>query len=174
MSPDPHVRFELHGALDAPARKSNVGEIVALEPGIYRVVASGDQLEPFEQEVTFDGERPLEYTVELCAQPKYQRESLAGRIVEERGCASTAECELLFTVLSEQADKLVKDRSFRAQQCALWRPEATPQGSWTLDIQCGGATLATTCRIEIAEGTCRVAEPRRSVRGSACPRAELK
>ena len=130
--------------------------------------------ETFEQEVTFDGERPLEYIVELCAEHKRERENLAGQVVEERACASTAQCESMFTVLGEHAERLVRDRAFRTQQCAKWRPNAAPDGRWTLNINCGGATLATTCRIEIAEGACTFAEPRRSVRGAACPRAELK
>jgi hypothetical protein len=130
-------------------------------------------LETFEQEVTFDGERSLEYTVELCAERKHERENLAGQVVEERACASTAQCESMFMVLGESADQLVKDRAFRTQQCAKWRPEAAPDGRWTLDTKCDGATLATTCRIEIAEGACTFAEPRRSVRGGPCPRTEL-
>ena len=175
MSPDPQVKIELRGPLDSsPSLTGNVGEIVAVAPGTYHVVASGTQLETFEQEVTFDGEHSLEYTVELCAERTYERESLAGQVVEQQACASTAECESLFTILSEHADQLVKHGAFRTQQCARWRPEAAPHGKWTLDIQCGGATLATTCRIEIAEGACTFAEPRRSVRGGACPRAELK
>lgn len=174
LSPDTQVRFELHRPPDAsPVLKGRVGEVVAIAPGTYRVVASGAGLERFEQEVTFDGERSLEYTVELCAQRKQERESLAGQVIEERACTSTAQCESMFMVLSEQADALVKDRAFRVQQCAKWRANAVPEGSWTLNINCGGATLATTCRIEIAEGACTFAEPRRSVRGAACPRAEL-
>jgi hypothetical protein len=175
MSPDTDVRIELRGPLDSsPPLTSKAGGVVAVAPGTYRVVASGTQLETFEQEVTFDGERSLEYTVELCAERKHERENLAGQVVEERACASTAQCESMFMVLSEHADQLVKDRAFRTQQCAKWRPDAAPDGRWTLDIKCGGATLATTCRIEIAEGACTFAEPRRSVRGAACPRAELK
>jgi hypothetical protein len=79
----------------------------------------------------------------------------------------------MFTVLSEHAEQLVKDRAFRTQQCAKWRADAVPEGKWTLNTDCGGATLATTCRIEIAEGACTFAEPPRSVRGTACPRAEV-
>lgn len=174
-SPDPQVQVELRGPLDSsPPLKSRAGDVVAVAPGTYQVVASGTQLETFEQEVTFDGERSLEYTVELCAQRKHERENLTGRIIEERACASTAQCESIFMVLSEYADQLVKDRDFRTQQCAKWRPEAAPDGSWTLDIKCDGATLATTCRIEIAEGECTFAEPPRSARGTACPRAEIK
>lgn len=175
MSPDTHVRIELRGPLDSsPPVMSKVGDVVTVAPGTYRVVASGAQLETFELEVKFDGEGPLEYTVELCAERKPERESLAGQVVEERACASTAQCESMFTVQSEHAEQLVKDRAFRTQQCAKWRPKAAPDGRWTLDTKCNGATLATTCRIEIAEGACTFVEPRRSVRGSACPRAELK
>lgn len=175
MSPDTQVRIELRGPLDSSSPlTSKVGDVVAVAPGTYRVVASGSQLETFEQEVTFDGERSLEYTVELCTEPKQERENLAGQVVEERACATTAQCESMFMVLSEHADQLVKDRAFRTQQCAKWRPDAAPDGRWTLDTKCDGATLATTCRIEIAEGACTFAAPRRSVRGAACPRAELK
>jgi hypothetical protein len=77
----------------------------------------------------------------------------------------------MFDVLSEDAEQRVKDLAFRKQQCAKWRPEAAPEGKWTLDTKCDGAT---TCRIEIAEGTCAVTEPRRTVRGGACPQAELR
>jgi hypothetical protein len=175
MSPDTQVRIELRGPLDSsPPLTSSVGDVVAVAPGTYRVVASGAQLETFEQEVTFEGERSIEYTIELCAERKQERENLAGQVVEERGCASTTQCESMFTVLSEHAEQLVKDPAFRAQQCAKWRPEAAPDGKWTLDTKCDGATLATTCRIEIAEGACMFTEPPRSVRGTACPRAELK
>lgn len=175
MSPDTQVRFELLGPLDSsPSLTSNVGDVLDVAPGTWRVTASGAQLETFEQEVTFDGERAYEYTVELCAERQYERENFAGRIVEERACTSTAQCESMFLLLSEQAARLVKDLSFRNQQCANWRPNAAPEGKWTLDTRCGGATLATTCRIEIAEGACTSAEPRRSVHGAACPRTELK
>ncbi len=175
MSPDPQVRIELRGPLDSsPPLTSKAGDSVTVAPGTYRVVASGPQLETFELDVKFDGERPLGYTVELCAERKHQRENLAGQVIEERACATTAQCESMFTVLSEHAELLVKDRAFRAQQCAKWRPKAAPDGKWTLDTKCDGATLATTCRIEIAEGACTFVEPRRSVRGTACPRAELK
>jgi hypothetical protein len=175
LSADTQVRFELLRQLDpSPPLTTKVGEVAALAPGAYRVVASGAQLEPFEQEIIVDGERALEYTVELCAQREHERESLAGQVVEERACTSTEQCESMFTVLGEHADQLVKDRAFRTQQCAQWRPGAAPDGRWTLNINCGGATLATTCRIEIAEGACTFAEPPRSVRGAACPRAELK
>lgn len=174
-SPDTQVRIELHGPLDSsPPLMSKAGDAVAVAPGTYRVIAAGAQLETFELEVKFDGERPLEYTVELCAARKQERENLAGRVVEERTCATTAQCESTFTVMSEHADQLVKNRAFRVQQCAKWRPKAAPGGKWTLNTDCGGATLATTCRIEIAEGACTFIEPRRSVRGGACPRAELK
>ena len=173
--PDTQVRIELRGPLESsPPLTSKAGDVVTIAPGTYRVAASGAQLEPFELEVKFDGERPLQYTVELCAKREHERENLAGKIVEERACATTAQCESTFTVLSEHAEQLIKDRAFRTQQCAKWRPKAAPDGKWTLDTQCDGATLATTCRIEIAEGACRFAEPRRSARGSACPRAELK
>jgi hypothetical protein len=131
-------------------------------------------LETFEQDVRFDGERSLEYTVELCAERKHERENLAGRVIEERACATTAQCQSMFNALNEQAERLVKDRALRAQQCAKWRPKAAPDGKWTLNTDCGGATLATTCRIEIAEGACTFIEPRRTVRGSACPRVGLK
>ena len=175
MSPDTQVQIELRGPLDSSRSvTSKAGEVVAVAPGTYRVVASGNRLETFEQEVTFDAERSYEYTIELCAERAYERESLTGRVVEERACASTAQCESMFMILSEHADQLVKDRDFRSQQCAKWRPNAAPDGRWTLDTKCGGATLATTCRIEIAEGACTFAEPPRSVRGAACPRAELK
>lgn len=175
MSPDSQVQIELRGPLDSsPPLTGKAGDVLGVAPGTYRVVASGPQLETFEQEVTFDGERPLEYTVELCVEQKHERENLAGQVVEERACASTEECESLFEVLSEHADELIKDGAFRTQECAKWRAEAAPEGRWTLDTQCGGATLATTCRIQIAEGACTFAEPRRSVRGSACPRAELE
>jgi hypothetical protein len=175
ISPDSQVRIELRRPLDSgPPLTSKAGDVLAVPPGTYRVMASGTQLETFEQEVTFDGERSLEYTVELCAERKHERENLAGQVVEERACASTAQCESMFMVLSENADQLVKDRAFRTQQCAKWRPNAAPGGRWTLDIACDGATLATTCRIKIAEGVCTFAERPRSVRGAACPRAELK
>jgi len=173
-SPDSQVQFELRGPLESSAPvTSKVGDVVSLLPGTYRVVASGPHLETFEQNVTFDGEQPADYSVELCAERKRERESLAGQVVEERACESTAQCESLFMVLSEQADRLVKDRSFRTQQCGQWRSGASPEGSWTLDIKCGGPTSASTCRIEISQGACEVAEPPRSVRGTACPRAEL-
>jgi hypothetical protein len=172
LSPDTQVRFEVRRPLDAsPLLTSKVGEVVDIAPGTYRVVASGTQLERFEQEVTIDGERPLEYTVELCAEREHERESLAGQVVEERACASSAQCESMFMVLSEQAEQLVKERAFRTEQCAKWRPDAAPEGGWTLNINCD---VATTCRIEIAEGACTFAEPRRSVRGGTCPRAQLE
>jgi hypothetical protein len=175
MSPDTQVQFELRGPLDSsPPVTSKAGDVVNLAPGTYRVVASGAQLETIEQEITLTGERPTEYTVELCAQPKRELGTLAGQVVEERACTSTLECESMFTVLSEHADQLVKDPAFRQQECAKWRPGAAPEGRWTVDTKCDGATLATTCRIEIAQGTCAVAEPRRSVRGGECPRAELR
>lgn len=174
-SPDTQVQFELRGPRDSsPHLTSKAGDVVTVAPGTYRVIASGAQLETFEQEIKFDGERPLQFTVELCAERKYQSENLAGRVVEERACASTDQCESMFVVLSEHAEQLVKDRAFRKQQCAKWRPEAASEGKWTLDAKCGGATLATTCRIEIAEGACVFAEPRRTVRGAACPRVKLE
>ena len=174
-SPDAQVRIELRGPLESsPPVTSKAGDVVSIAPGTYRVTASGSRLETLVQEVTFDGERPLEYTVELCAERERQRESLAGQVVDERACGSTAECESMFMILSEHAGELVQDRAFRTQQCAKWRANAAPDGKWTLDIKCGGATLATTCRIEIGEGACIFAEPRRSVRGGECPRAELK
>jgi len=175
ISPDAQVRIELRGPLDSSRHlTSKAGDVVTVAPGTYRVVASGSQLETFEQEITLTGERPYEYTVELCAERKHERENLAGQVVEERACASTDQCESMFVVLSEHAEQLVKDHAFRKQQCAKWRPEAAPDGKWTLDAECGGATLATKCRIEISEGACTFAEPRRSVRGAACPRAELE
>lgn len=172
-SPDSQVQIELRSLSDASTTlKGGVGDVVDVAPGAYRVVASGAGLEPIEQEVVFDrAGSSVEYIVELCAERKYERESLAGQVVEERACASTAECESLFMVLSEYAEQLVKDRNFRVQQCAKWRAAAAPEGTWTLDTKCEGAT--TFCRIEIAEGTCALAGPRRSLRGSACPRAEL-
>jgi len=174
-SPDAQVRIELRGPLDSsPPLRAKAGDVVTIAPGTYRVIASGTQLETFELAVKFDGERPLEYTIELCAERKHERQNLAGKVVEERACATTAQCESMFTVLSEHADQLVKDRAFRAQHCAKWRTKAAPEGKWTLDTNCDGATLATTCRIEIAEGACTFVEPRRSVRGAACPRTELK
>lgn len=175
VSPDPQVQLELHRMIDtAPPLLIKAGDVVSLAPGPYRVVASGAQLDKFEQEVTFDGEAPLVYMVELCARREPERGSLAGRVVEERACGSTPECESLFAVLGEYADELVRDREFRTQQCGKWRAEAVPEGSWTLNINCGGATLATTCRIEIAEGACTFSGPRRTARGKACPRGELK
>jgi hypothetical protein len=175
VSPDAQVRFELRGPLDSsPPMTSKVGDVVAVAPGTYRVVVSGAQLETFEQKVTFDGERSLEYTVELCAERKHERENLTGRVVEERACASAAQCESMFLVLGEEADQLVKDRDFRTQQCAKWRASAVPEGTWTLDTKCGGATAASTCRIEIAQGACTFAEPPRSARGGECPRGELR
>lgn len=175
MSPDPQVRIELRSTRNSsPALTSKAGGVVTVTPGTYRVVASGTQLETFVQEVTFNGEQPMLYTVELCAERRFERESLAGKIIEERACATTAQCESMFTALNEQAEQLVRDRSFRTRQCATWRSKAAPIGKWTLNTDCGGATLATTCRIEIAEGACTVAEPRRSTRGGACPRVGLK
>jgi hypothetical protein len=175
VSPDAQVRFELHGPLDSsPPVTSKAGDVVAVAPGTYRVVASGAELETFEQKVIFDGERSVEYTVELCAERKHERENLTGRVVEERACASAAQCESMFLVLGEEADQLVKDRDFRTQQCAKWRASAVPEGTWTLDTKCGGATAASTCRIEIAQGACTFAEPPRSARGGECPRGELR
>jgi hypothetical protein len=175
VSPDPQVQLELHRLLDtSPPLRVKAGDVVPMAPGPYRVVATGAQLDKFEQEVTFDGEAPVVYMVELCAKREPERQSIAGRVVEERACGSTPECESLFAVLGEYADELVRDREFRSQQCAKWRAEAVPEGSWTLNINCGGASLATTCRIEIAEGACSFAGPRRTARGTACPRAELK
>lgn len=174
MSPDDQVRFELRGVSDPSlSLASNAGDEVNLQPGRYRVKASGPQLQTFEQELLVDGDRPMEYTVELCAQRAREREELVGKVVEERTCDSTAQCQTMFNVLSEYADELVRDRGFRTQQCAQWREKSVPDGSWTLNINCGGATLATTCRIEIAEGACSFAEPPSSARGTACPRVEL-
>lgn len=174
-SADAQVRFELRGPLDSsnPIR-GKVGEVLNLAPGTYRVVASGPQLEDFEQRIVVDGDGELEYSVELCAERKRERENLAGRVVEERACASAAQCESMFLVLGEEADQLVKDRAFRDRQCANWRADAVPEGAWTLDTKCDGATAASTCRIEIAAGSCVFAEPARSARGAQCPRAELK
>ena len=175
MSPDRQVRIELYRPFDAsPVLTSKVGDVVDVEPGTYRVVASGAGLEPFEQEVMFDGERPLEYAVELCAERSYERESLVGQVVEERTCTSTEECESLFMILSEYANELVSDRDFLTQQCATWRANAAPDGSWTLNINCDGATPVTTCGIRVAAGACTYAKPRRSVRGASCPRAALE
>lgn len=171
-SPDSQVRIELRRLADTSSTVSGkVGDVVDVEPGTYRAIVSGAGLETLEQEVTFDGDRPLEYTVELCAERKYERESVAGRVVEERACASTAECQSMFLVLSEYAEQLVKDRAFRTQQCEKWRDGAAPEGPWTLDTKCEGTT--TICRIEIAQGVCALAGPRRSARGTACPRSEL-
>jgi hypothetical protein len=175
VSPDPQVQLELHRLLDtSPPLLVKAGDVVPLAPGPYRVIATGAQLDKFEQEVTFDGEAPAVYMVELCAKREPERESISGRVVEERACGSTPECESLFAVLGEYADELVRDREFRTQECGKWRDGAVPEGSWTLNINCGGATLATTCRIEIAEGACTFAGPRRTARGTACPRGELR
>jgi hypothetical protein len=174
-SPDTQVKFEVRGPSESsPPLTSKVDDVVDLAPGTYRVVASGAALETLEREIVLTGVSPAEYTVELCAQPKQEVEVLTGRIVEERACASTEQCESMFNVLSEHADQLVNDRAFRTQQCAKWRPEAAPDGRWTLDTKCDGATLATTCRIEIAQGACTVTEARRTVRGDTCPRAALE
>ncbi|HVF17840.1 MAG TPA: hypothetical protein VNA21_13050 [Steroidobacteraceae bacterium] len=173
MSPDAQVRVELRGPVDSSPLTSKAGEVIDIGPGTYRVVASGTGLETLEQDVTFENGRSVEYTVELCAEPKRERETLTGQVVEERACATTAQCESMFMVLSEHAEQLVNDRAFRTQQCAKWRSNAAPEGKWTLNTDCGGATLATTCRIEIAEGACSLAGPRRSVRGTECPRTEL-
>lgn len=175
MSPDSQVRFEVRGPTESsPALTSKVGDAIDLPLGTYRVVASGAQLETLERELVLSGGPPAEFTVELCAQSKQELESLAGQVIEERVCASTEQCESMFDVLSEDAEQRVKDLAFRKQQCAKWRPEAAPEGRWTLDTKCDGATTATTCRIEIAEGACAVTEPRRTVRGGACPQAELR
>ncbi len=175
VSPDPQVRIELYRPFDAsPVLTSKVGDVVDVEPGTYRVLASGAGLEPFEQEVMFDGERPLEYAVELCTERSYTRESVVGQVVEERTCTSTEECESLFMILSEYANELVRDRDFLTQQCARWRPNAAPDGSWTLNINCDGATPVTTCGIVVAGGACTYAEPRRSARGASCPRATIE
>jgi hypothetical protein len=173
-SPDTQVQFEVRGPLDSsPPLASKAGDVVDLVPGTYRVVASGTQLETLEREIMLTGGRPAEFIVELCAQPKQELGNLAGQVVEQRACRSTVECESMFTVLSEQAEQLVKDRAFRAQQCANWRATSAPDGRWTLDTKCDGEASTTTCRIEITEGACTVTGPRRSVRGEACPRAEL-
>jgi hypothetical protein len=175
VSPDAQVRFELRGAEDSSAAlTSKAGELMNIAPGTYRVVASGTQLETFEQQVTFDGVSPVEYSVTLCAERKRERENLAGHVVEERACTSTEQCESMFLLLSEEADQLVKDRAFRTQQCTKWRANAAPEGKWTLDTKCDGASAASTCRIEIAEGACTFSEPARSVRGGECPKGELK
>ena len=174
-SPDSQVQFEVRGPTDSsPALTSKVGDVVDLALGTYRVVASGPQLEALERELVLTGGPPAEFTVELCAQPKQELESLVGRVVEERVCTSTQQCQSMFDVLSEDAEQRVKDLAFRKQQCAKWRPDAAPEGRWTLDTKCDGATTATTCRIEIAEGACAVTEPRRTLRGGACPQAELR
>ena len=63
----------------------------------------------------------------------------------------------------------------REYQGPLTQPcVACGKTEWTLDIQCGGATLATTCHVAIGEGACSFVEPSRSARGTACPRVELK
>lgn len=174
MSPDPQVQFQLRRQGESAAvLTAKAGEVVDVPHGTYRVVVSGAQLEKLEQDVTFDGELPLEYNVELCAQPKYEQGSVAGQVVESRTCASTEECESLFTILGEYADELVRDRTFRTEQCAKWRPGSAPDGSWTLNIRCDGTLPSTTCRIEIAEGSCMHSGPRRSTRGGTCPRAQL-
>jgi hypothetical protein len=173
-SPDPQVRIEVRNAPELPpVLTAKVGDTVELPPGKYRVAASGPQLEAFEQDVTFDG-AGFEYAIELCAQRKYDRGSLAGQLVEARECGSAAECETMFAILGEYADELVRQRDFRTEQCAKWRPGATPDGSWTLNVRCDGAMPSTTCRIEIAEGSCSHAQPPRTARGGACPRAVLK
>lgn len=174
-SPDSQVRFELRRASDSlPVLTTKAGDVVNVEPGTYRLEASGAGLETFAQEVTFDGAVPLEYTIELCAERKYERESLKGQIVEQRSCSSTEECESMFMILGEYADELVRDRTFRTQQCAKWRQNAAPDGSWTLNINCDGATPSTTCSIAISEGACTHAGPRRSTRGGTCPRVEFQ
>lgn len=175
VSPDSQVRFEVRGPTESsPPVMNKVGDVVDLPLGTYRVVASGPQLEAIERELVLSGGPPAEFAVELCAQPKQETESLVGRVIEERVCASTEQCESMFDVLSEDAEQRVKDLAFRKQQCVKWRPEAAPEGRWTLDTKCDGATTATTCRIEITEGVCAVTEPRRTVRGGACPQAELR
>lgn len=175
VSSDAQVRFEVHSQVDStPPATGKAGDVIDVAPGTYRVVASGAQLETLERQVAFDDVGALEYTVELCAERKRERESLAGQVVEERACASAAQCESLFMILGEEADQLVKDRDFRTEQCAKWRVNALPEGTWTLDTRCGGATAASTCRIEIAAGICSFAEPPRTLRGTACPRAEIR
>jgi hypothetical protein len=174
-SPDSQARLELRRASDRmPFLTSAVGETIEVPPGTYRATVSGAGLERFEQEVTFETGQTVEYSVELCAQRQYDRVSLVGRVVEERKCSSTAECETLFAMLGETADDLVRLRDFRVEQCGKWRPGATPSGEWTLNIRCDGAVPETTCRIEIGEGDCMHAQPPRSSRGGACPRAVLK
>lgn len=173
-SPDSQVRFELQDVNGGTPLTSRADEALDIPPGTYRVVSSGPQLERFEQELVLDVAGEATYAVELCAERARQRENVAGRVVEERTCNTTAECESLFSILSEYADQLVKDRDFRTQQCGAWRAGAVPEGGWTLDIRCGGASLTTTCHIEIAEGMCVFSEPARSVRGTACPRGELQ
>jgi uncharacterized membrane protein len=174
-SPDPQVKFELsRGPDEVPFLTGNAGDTVEVPPGTYRVTASGAQLERLEREVTFEGRPALEYAVELCAQRKYDSENLAGRLVEERKCSSATECQTMFSILSEYADELVRQRDFRMEQCAKWRPGATPGPEWTLNIECDGAMPETTCRIEIGAGECSHPQPLRSARGGACPRAEIK
>ncbi|MFL6550706.1 MAG: hypothetical protein ACJ8OJ_18590, partial [Povalibacter sp.] len=95
VSPDTQVQFELRGAGES-SLTSKAGDVLAIAPGKYRVMASGTQLEKFEQEVTFDGQGPQEYSVELCAERKHERENFAGQVVDERVCASTAQCESMF------------------------------------------------------------------------------
>lgn len=174
-SPDSQVRFEIRRPEEsAPFMTTTAGATLEIPPGRYRVTAAAPQLDRFEQDVTFGGAEPLEYVVELCTQPKYERGSLAGRLVESRECGSAAECETLFAILGEYADDLVRQRDFRAEQCAKWRAGSAPGGNWTLNIRCDGAMPATTCRVEIGEGECMYALPPRSARGAACPKAELR
>lgn len=174
-SPDTQVQFEIRDSLDSWTRQTaKVGDIVDLEPGTYRVVASGPGLEAMERELELLGGQPAEYSVELCRQPRKETESLAGEILERRTCTSTVECESTFMILSEYAEQLVKDAAFRREQCTKWRAAAVPEGKWTLDTKCDGEVSATTCRVEIAEGACTVTGPRRTVRGEPCPRAELR
>jgi hypothetical protein len=173
-SPDAQVRFEVRGRVESsPPLTGKAGDVIDVVPGTYRVIASGPRLETLERELTLSGEGPAEYSVELCAQPEQEHGSVAGEIVERRTCTTTPECESMFSILSEYAEQLVKDREFRTQQCAKWRDSAAPDGKWTLDTNCDGEPSATTCRIEISAGACTVTGPRRTLRGEACPRAEL-
>ena len=176
-SPDAQVQFELSGPLEfSPDRKSlyRAGESGSFAPGTYKIVASGAQLLKFEKDVAIAGESPLEYAAELCVAPKREVKELVGQVVEERVCAGSAQCQSVFVMLNEQAEKLVKDRSFRSRQCATWRAGAIAQPNWALDAKCDDGSLAVACRIEIAQGSCAFSEPLRSARGGACPSAVLQ
>lgn len=174
-SPDPQVQFEVRALDDASAPLTGkAGESLDLAPGIYRVVAFAPGFESLEREIELTGTQPAEYSVELCIQPERETASLVGEILERRTCTSTVECESAFMILSEYAEQLVKDAAFRREQCAKWRTDAQPEGKWTFETKCDGEVSATTCRVEIAVGTCTVIGPRRTARGGTCPRADLR